>query len=280
MPKPNFYIARKGKAADARSEFSIEVRFEGGLTESQENAFKSAADRWTRVIVGDLPAVDAGDGEVIDDLLIIASGVEIDGEGGTLGRAGPTLLRPNVGVAALLPAKGIMEFDTADLARMEEDGSLGDVIAHEMGHVIGFGTIWNDKGLLDGAETDDPTFTGPSAIREFAVSRDTTDLDPVPVENSGGPGTRNSHWRDSVFGNELMTGFVAEAGNPLSRVTVASLEDLGYTVDLGAAEPYSLPLPAALAARRAAGLRELHESGGVILSTEPVELPPESLVDR
>src|SRR4051794_6205534 len=50
---------------------------------------------------------------------------------------------------------------------------------------------------------------------------------PVPVENTGGPGTRDSHWREAVFGNELMTGFVGPAGNPLSRTTVGSLQDLG-----------------------------------------------------
>ena len=36
-----------------------------------------------------------------------------------------------------------MSFDTADLARMEADGSLTDVILHEMGHVLGFGTLWS-----------------------------------------------------------------------------------------------------------------------------------------
>jgi hypothetical protein len=35
-----------------------------------------------------------------------------------------------------------------------------------------------------------------------------------------------------------------------------------------------------MATRGAAGVRELHEADGVILSTEPVELPPESLVTR
>jgi predicted Zn-dependent protease len=36
----------------------------------------------------------------------------------------------------MIPAKGRMEFDRADLARMEADGSLTSVIVHEMGHVI------------------------------------------------------------------------------------------------------------------------------------------------
>lgn len=290
MPDTEVYVTRRGKAvaaaaaaapaAAAPSEFTIVVRFEGGLTENQKNAFKSAADRWTRAIIGDLPAVVVR-GETIDDLLIIASGVPIDGTSGVLGQAGPTHLRPqSAGAAALLPARGIMEFDTADLARMEADGSLGDVITHEMGHVLGVGVIWEDKALLQGAGTSNPTFTGQGAVQEYATLRGATDSVAVPVENSGGPGTRDSHWKDDVFGNELMTGFVRNAGNPLSRMTVASLQDLGYTVDLSAAEPYSLPLPGALVALGAAGARELHGSGGAIRSTNPLRLSPESLVDR
>jgi hypothetical protein len=109
------------------------VRFLGGLTETQKQAFRSAADRWTTVITGDLPAVLV-DGETIDDLLILAQGADIDGSGNILGQAGPTNLRPlNAGAAALLPAKGIMEFDTADLEQMEARGTLNDVITHEMG---------------------------------------------------------------------------------------------------------------------------------------------------
>ena len=63
----------------------------------------------------------------------------------------------------------------------------------------------------------------------------------VPVENRGGRGTADAHWRDAVFGTELMTGFVGRTGNPLSLMTIASLADLGYQVDRNAAEPYSLP---------------------------------------
>ena len=38
-----------------------------------------------------------------------------------------------------------MSFDTADLAQMAADGTLVDVITHEMGHVIGIGTIWDRR---------------------------------------------------------------------------------------------------------------------------------------
>jgi hypothetical protein len=112
--------------AATESPFMIEVRFLGGLTDSQKDAFKAAADRWTKVIVGDLPSVQV-DGEVIDDLLILAQGTPIDGIAGILGQAGPTHLRPlSAGVSAYLPAKGIMSFDTADLKKMEQNGTLND----------------------------------------------------------------------------------------------------------------------------------------------------------
>src|SRR6185312_5784090 len=105
---------RSGGAAVAEREaagpspYTIEVRFLGGLTQRQIDAFKAAADRWSRVIVGDLPSVTA-DGELIDDLLILAEGANIDGPGHILGQAGPTRLRPSTaGPSAFLPAKGRM----------------------------------------------------------------------------------------------------------------------------------------------------------------------------
>jgi hypothetical protein len=102
-------------AAAVASAYKIEVRFLGGLTTAQKNAFKAAADRWASVIVGDLPSV-AVDGEVIDDLLILAQGTAIDGPRGILGQAGPTHIRPaSAGKFKFLPVKGIMSFDTADL---------------------------------------------------------------------------------------------------------------------------------------------------------------------
>jgi Leishmanolysin len=221
--------------AATASPFTIKIRLGGGLTARQKAAFKAAAKRWTRVIVGDLPRQRVG-GQLIDDVLIVAEGVPIDGPGGILGQAGPTHLRPaSAGAAAFLPARGVMSFDTADLAAMQANGTLRDVITHEMGHVLGVGSIWARKGLLKGAGSRNPTFAGPRAMEEYRRLRRASRRRRVPVENTGGPGSRDSHWRERIFRNELMSSVIAGARNPLSRMTVASLADLGYQVDLGAA---------------------------------------------
>ena len=44
-----------------------------------------------------------------------------------------------------------------------------------------------------------------------------------------------------------MTGFINAGANPISRVTIGSMQDLGYVVNMAAAEPYALPAPAAVA---------------------------------
>ncbi len=274
------FIARAEHGATAalksKAKFTIKVRFAGGLTARQKQAFKSAAERWTKVIIGDLPPVTV-DGEHIDDVLIVAEGASIDGQGQVLGQAGPTHLRPaSSPKGAFLPARGEMTFDSADLTSMEQDGTLDDVIAHEMGHVLGIGTIWTHKKLLKGIGTSNPTFVGELAMKEYAALRGLAAPAPVPVENTGGTGTRDSHWRETVFRNELMSGFIAAKGNPLSRVTVASLEDLGYVVNMAAAEAYALPNLLELAER---GLLAAHaattHSHGTVLPIIPTVLPDE-----
>jgi len=277
VAKADAKLASAVTKAKVTSPFTIEVRFLGGLTQTQKNAFKIAADRWTRVIVGDLPSVQV-DGEIIDDIVIQAQGQAIDGPGGILGQAGPTRLRPaNAGSAAFLPAKGKMAFDTADLKKMEQNKTLNDVITHEMGHVLGIGTVWSMKKLLKGAGGSNPTFTGKNAMREYGVLRKGT-AKAVPVENTGGQGTADSHWRESVFRSELMTGFVGAAGNPLSRLTAASLQDLGYQVNMDAAEPYNLPNLLALAESGALISADSILKSGTMLPNIPLVLPGDSLV--
>ena len=256
------------------SEFVVDVRFGAGLTSAQRAAFATAAQRWSQVIAADVPAVVV-DGETVDDVVIDADGVAIDGPAGILGQSGPTQLRPG----SFLPAAGVMSFDSADLGQMETDGSLVNVIVHEMGHVLGFGSIWEQLGLIQGAGGSDPTFSGAAAMREYAALTGASATRPVPLANVGGPGTRDAHWREEVFGNELMTGFLDQGPNPLSRLTIAAFQDMGYEVDMSAADAFALPT-AAEPARLKVASRELHADGGGATMLRPPQtvLPPDALV--
>ena len=251
------------------SEFSIDVRFVGGLTANQRSVFQFAAARWAEIIIGDLPSVQF-EGEEIDDVRILAEGREIDGPRGILGRAGPRFVRSDT----QLPLLGIMEFDSADLADLEEDGSLIDVIVHEMGHVLGIGTLWKALNLIEGSGTDDPVLIGANAMREYATLLGETSPRQVPIANTGGPGTSEGHWRESTFVNELMTGVINPGVNPLSRLTIACLQDIGYEVNLDAANEYQLPGPGIAAVLSGHG----HACGSTCPTIEMV--PSQTLVGR
>jgi hypothetical protein len=257
--------------AAPESAFHIDLRFGAGLSAAQRAAFDAAAARWGSIITADVPPVVVG-GETVDDVRIDAEGVPIDDVGMVLGQAGPVDLRPG----SFLPATGVMSFDSADLAQMESDGSLVSVIVHEMGHVLGFGTVFDRLGLITGAGSADPEFTGTNATREYAAL-----LGPgarprsVPLANIGGPGTRDGHWREEAFANELMTGYLDSGPNPLSRVTIGAFEDLGYSVDYERADAYRLPTPQELEAFLATRARRGHDC--VIRVPEQRVLPDTAL---
>ena len=148
---------------------------------------------------------------------------DIDGEGGILGQAGPTAIR----TSNYLPATAVMQFDIADASAYNASGQWQDIVFHEMLHSVGFGTVWSYQDLVDGAGTENPLFTGTAATFTYNRDYDAEGATGVPLEQDGGAGTRDSHWDEETFDNEIMTGYIENA-NYLSEMTVAALEDSGY----------------------------------------------------
>jgi hypothetical protein len=233
-----------------RVRFNITLRFLTPVSDAHRAIFEAAAARWQRIIIGDVPSITGTVPKnlclkgapaftgTVDDVLIDVVLEPMDGLDRAIGGAGACLVR----TADMLPTYGFMRFDTADIPTMEREGYFVSTVEHEMGHVLGMGAVWNfGRQLRLGTGTDDPVFAGETANTQY-VSLGGTGA--VPIENTGGPGTRDVHWRESVFGTELMTGwvFAGESVSPLSRVTAGSLRDLGYVTSL-TADPFALEQP-------------------------------------
>ncbi len=252
--------------------FNITLCYVAAVSETVREAFENARAVWESLITGDQSdlAPDGDEhticvtsaaappiqGALIDDVVIYVSIEEIDGEFNVLGSAGPCFVRNSNNLTTV----GAMRFDVADLDRMATNGDqLKDVIVHEMGHVLGIGTLWSigANNFLQNAATPgqappgpDTHFNGPLAIAAFnaAGGADRIAGQKVPVENVGNAGSINGHWRETVMDRELMTPFI-DATNALSIISVQSLADLGYEVSNEAADTYTVPAPNAVPGR-------------------------------
>ena len=215
-----------------------------GLFKSFGNVPPTRVDLAAAGCMAGAPAI----GETVPGLLIFAQVTTIDGVGNILGSAGPCLLRSDT----WLPIIGSMQFDVADMNAMVANGSLNGVVLHEMMHTLGFGTIWGPDAQSEVASPDgtDPRYVGAIGRAEYAALGATDAAQGAPVENTGGTGTRGSHWRESVFRTELMTGW-ADGSLAMSRVTIGALKDFGYDVDLNKADPFTLSPPPTSATLRA-----------------------------
>ncbi len=249
------------------SNYTIDLVYIFTPSSAAQAAFDAAKARWEQVVTGDLadvtisnpidigPCTSTGAplnaSGTIDDVRIYVELKAEDGAGGVLAAAGPCVLRST---GTRLTLIGTMFFDTADLPALIANNELTDVVTHEMGHVLGYGTLWEPiQGLWPSnflTTTANPTtvgHTGTAALNSF-INLNNGSGTTVPVEDQGGAGTARSHWSEPLFASELMTGFISGNVRPLSATSVSSIGDLGYTVNLSAADPFNFQSPATLRA--------------------------------
>jgi len=253
-------------SATVSTQYHAEVRFFGpSIDPAYLPAFTRAINRLNAEVVGPLPPVSFTNQDVantcgvagvaplnesIGSLVIYASVGKIGGAGGIVASSGPCYVRQS----NHLPVVGTMLFDATLLPTVFSNGQLNDVVFHEMQHVLGFGTLWSTVTpmLIANAGTPQTAFTGAAGIRgcQHAGGVPTDCLPAIPLENGGGPGSADEHWRWSVFGNELMSAILPAPGTPklLSAMTVGSLADIGYQTNGNVADNYTIP--SAVAASR------------------------------
>ena len=250
--------------APGTASFDIELVFVGSPEAAYRTAVEEAAQYWERILTMSLPDYDfssdplSGEycesgapelNDVVDDLRLFVAVTSIDGEGGTLASAGPCYLREESG----LPIAAGTTIDVDDL-RESTAAEIREVIVHEIGHALGFNRAnWRPVNLMRNPSLDaqgrivagvpDAHFVGPRAVAAFNAAGGSSYANgKVPLENiRGGRGSQDSHWRESVMGNELMTPFSNHGGEPLSAISIQAMADMGYHVDVSQAESYELP---------------------------------------
>jgi len=278
------FAAFSSPAAAQITPFDIDLTYNGNP--QFQAAFDAAEARWESIITGwtdgvNIVSDNGGNsfynvGDNLSSMFITANVAAIDGQGGILGSAAPSELVNDGNV--WLASHGNMNFDSADIANLAANGTLEDVILHEMGHVLGIGTLWTINGLYTNGTGQ---YTGANALSEYQTEFNNAATF-VPVELGGqNPGTANGHWDEAFvvttpptgdtvldpagvtvidpnnvnFGRSrsdaLMTGFL---GNDvyISNTTGGTLQDLGYNVSFAAIQ--GVPEPSAVVAIAFMGL--------------------------
>ena len=272
--------------ATIQTSYPLELRFFGPpMSAEAQLAFTNAANRIRAAIISPVSPVSLQNTDIsgcvtgltgiltetTQGVIIYAAVTTIDGPGKILAQAGPCYVRGT----SRLTIIGHMQFDEADIQNYINSGRFESVVLHEMNHVIGFGTIWGpppDLNLLTNPAFDDnnvatgslnPRFTGAVGIANCLAAgggaSHCTVTTGVAVEMCGGSGTADGHWRElfradcnatpsAAYDTELMTGFAESTPNmPWSALSIGSFQDLGYTVNLLAADAYAVPSLLAMA---------------------------------
>jgi hypothetical protein len=237
--------------------YRIDFLFVGALANEPalQAIAREAAARWERVIVGALPPqqVDHQAGMcakgspaisvTTTGMLVVVTTDSLPP--GVVGYGGPCFFRPATGGdwrALGFPAVGVITLDSGRVrSYLGTNPTLArDLITHEIGHALGVGTRWQPFGssgesMRVGPESD-YRFIGEHTMAASTDLGFTAPGELVPVENQGGGGTAGAHWRRSVYGPEVMNGWLSYGGQPLTAVTAGLLRDIGYEVRMVGAD--------------------------------------------
>ena len=262
-------------------EFDLELVMVNEGTASQNGIITQVAERYESMIgLGEFDATlnvaadecAPGMPEVtdvdVDDFGVYVMIGPLDGAGNAVAMSGTCAIRIGIGGWVGMPVLGAVVLDQADIATLEADGVLETVVTREMARAMGFDPgIWSAHGFLQNPslpETPDADthMNAHLVVAAFnAAGGEGYTGARVPLENGAMEGISDSYWRASVFGDEVMTPYVTGDSQPLSRITLEALYEVGYELDVMMADPFTL---AGARSVRSRGLRKYY---GIDLAT-------------
>lgn len=213
-------------------------------------AFEDAVERWEEIIIGDLDYGFVEGYGFVDDILIEVSvqDIELSFEGVEQNiLAISTVLDQRSDTASgagVLPTYARIVMNPGEIGGAL---NLDELVQNSIGRALGFGALWEETGLvrdIDGLAT----YVGPNGLREMQDL--SGDLNGQNVLEDGADGAlAGEYWSEAVLNDELMTSSVGlrfeglsnrGTDNPISELTIAAMQDLGYEVNYDEADAFSL----------------------------------------
>ena len=172
-----------------------------------------------------------------NEITILYAFEKVDGLGSNLGSA---YISKSIQLDSYrIPTEAVITLDIEDMEKMHYI-SRRRVLIHEVAHSLGIGSLLASQCIPD-CNQGSYNYTCSLALDMYKGFSN----DVLTFEDTGSSGTRCSHWdTESMTFNEvpeLMTGYlIGGVLQPLSNVSLASLEDLGYVVNYDKAESFNL----------------------------------------
>lgn len=207
----------------------MQINISSDLTHFQLSELQRAQCAWETVLIGWRSNINPG-------LVINFSVINIDGIGKILGQAGWTTGKyfTDGNEMFAMATTGTIIMDIADINLLSINDGLFLVFVHEIGHVLGFGTLWTYNKIY---ENGTGKYFGCQGLHSYWQLYTRTDDNYIPVEQDGNYGTIDAHWDELGYKdlanrpmkNEIMTGFISTESY-LTKMTVSSMHDIGFKI--------------------------------------------------